>query len=155
MFNALDTLTDRPMLYYIDSGNPTSPQVVPSPSNAREANRRSHLVFSFQRVFNPHNNLVTDEEALLKLATNWTELVISIYLQYFIDSTLLLYRCGCGQDFPIRTRTRPPQLAHTLTCLRAGSIVLVSDVDPSYTIVTVTSDADSWASFLDNVHNQV
>lgn len=53
MWNALDTLTDRPIIYYIDSGNPTSPQ----------------------RVYNPLNFHVTDPEAIYKLAINYTELV--------------------------------------------------------------------------------
>lgn len=41
------------VIYYLDSGNPTSPQ----------------------RVFNPHNRLVTNKEALVKVATHVDELV--------------------------------------------------------------------------------
>ena len=53
MWNALDTLTERPIIYYIDSGNPTSPQ----------------------RVYNPLNYHVSDLEAIYKLAINYKELV--------------------------------------------------------------------------------
>eukprot|EP00047_Mylnosiga_fluctuans_P015312 m.45174 g.45174 ORF g.45174 m.45174 type:complete len:436 (-) comp5862_c0_seq2:55-1362(-) len=45
--------TGRPIVYYIDSGNPTSPQ----------------------RTFNPHQHSVVSQEALQKLATSSQELV--------------------------------------------------------------------------------